>query len=142
MAAAAGSLYCWIFHNEYYTRMDKDLSEFRGVPFVLTDSLLDFVDVDLKNEQGYTTISFPYEMQGFTAPTWSVYHEPAPSTGTTEAMLTDFILASEDIALERAYKMYIGSFEKPFFLPIYFSSPPRAGIKRSTTARINWNDVL
>lgn len=140
LAAAGNSLYCWVFHNEYYTRVDKDFGEFRGVPLVLTDTLLDFIDVNLESGEDRTVLHFPYEMSEMTNPLWSVVHEPTRFDGGMELTCPDFVLCSSQNNVERGYQMFVGTSETPEFMPILFKSLGGAGTKR-VGGRINWNEM-
>lgn len=140
LAAANDSLYCWVFHNEYYSRMDKDLNEFRGVPLIDTDRLLDFIDVDLESGEDCTKLTLPFEVPNMTSPHLLVYHEPKRVEGEFELSAPDFVLAAANVNLERAYQMYVGCESNPTFMPILFKSTGGAGTKRAAE-RVNWDFV-
>ncbi len=138
LASAADCLYCWVSKNEYYVRNDKDKSEFRGVPLINTDALLDFVDINQESGEPYTTLNFPFEVPNMTGAQLTVNHEPERFDGTFVPPCGDFVLSSDAAVIERGYKLSVGCEANPGFMPIIFKSTGGAGVKR-TVGRMNWD---
>jgi hypothetical protein len=141
IASAADCLYFWVYRNEYYTRGDKDLTEFRGVPLVDTDMLLDFVDVNLSGEETCTKLTLPFDMPNFEGASLLINHTPERVDGNDSITAPDFVLCSGNTAVDRAYRLWIGNESKPMMMSLLFRSLGGAGSKRASS-RINWNDYL
>ena len=137
LASAADCLYCWVAKNEYNARHDKDRLEFRGVPLVNTDVLLDFVDIN-QEDGDKTVLNIPFEVPNMTHAQLTVSHSADRFDGIFIPPCGDFVLSSDGAIIDRGYKLWVGSEANPSFMPLLFKSSGGAGAKR-TIGRVNWD---
>lgn len=145
LAAACGALYCWVAKNEYYGKVDKDLTHWRCMPLIDTDVLLDFIDVNMTtdSEDTQTTIHIPYEIPNLQDPVVTIKHTPdAPIPGDSPITCSDFVLAALNVACDRGYYLCIGTTTNPSIMPMIFRSSGGAGTKRGGGGRVDWSTFV
>jgi hypothetical protein len=131
----------YVHRNDYYTRINQDICEFRGVPLIDSDMFLEPVKIDLDIPAEDLQSTFPFATANFKEMLITVVHEPESVEGTSDKgpQCPDFVLCSPACALSRAYPVVIGSTKKPEIIRLFFNSCGSVGSKRKAN-RTNWEE--
>jgi hypothetical protein len=112
------------------------VGQFRGVPLINTDTLLDFVDIQLEEGKQSTTLTLPFEIPGSERFTVMVSHEPEAFHGDLELSCSDLALVSPGCSVPRGYRLVFGSASNPEIMHAIFQSHLRSA--KRTAERVDW----
>ena len=132
-------------HTKKSNYFPKQCSPFRGVPLIDTEKLLRFIPGDASVDEGEDcfVVPIPVEMGQTKHLQAIVSTEPDKIQGTldgTQLPSPDLVLCSDDYSVERGYRVFFGTSERPHIMPLVFRSACGSGAKRSASeARIDWS---